>query len=48
MREDDGYLELVPGVTGVPEGGQEKVVIQLGWSQSIVIPLTIMIKERGL
>ena len=41
MRERDGYQELVPGVPGVPgvpEGGQEKVVIQLGWSQSIVIP----------
>ena len=35
MREGDGYLQLVPGI---PEGGQEKVVFQLGWSQSIVIP----------
>ena len=39
MREGAEYQDLLPGVPGVPEGGQETVVIQQGWSQSIVIPI---------
>ena len=41
MREGDGYLGLLPGVPGVPEGEQVPVAIQLGWSQSIVIPVLV-------
>ena len=32
------------GIPGVPEGGQEKVVFQLGWSQSIVIPKYLLFR----
>ena len=39
MREGAEYQDMHPGVPGVPEGGQETVVIQQGWSQSIVIPI---------
>ena len=38
LTEGDGYQGLLPGVPGVPEGGQVTVVIQHGWSQTIVIP----------
>ena len=30
LREGNGRLILVPGVPGVPEGGQVRVMIQLG------------------